>query len=144
MKYSQQLLDFILNSEDETAIMDWIESQPLLDQPDILRELKKLAEEHGVGLRIVDAEDFAQRIDAYEEGILDVKLAEAKYVMSVEAMEKASREMFKKVAGIREYVIKCIVTNAPNANEMRDLMKHVIQFEKDCDVYDPENWKRVE
>ena len=43
MKYRDKILDFILDDDaNENALMDWIQSMPLLDQPDILREFEEI------------------------------------------------------------------------------------------------------
>lgn len=149
MKYREQLLDLILEADDED-LMAWILAQPLLDQPEILRELKELGEEINAELEksaeeeIPELDKFDTLIDSYEDKILDEKLAEANYIMALEEQEKTSKKMFEAVEGMREYVIECISTNAPNAEAMRELSEQIIKFEKDAGVYNPENWKKIE
>lgn len=149
MKYRDQLLDLIFD-ENEDAMMEWIQQQPLLEQPDILRELKEIAaeiaNENGEDINeVIDGfENFGEEIDNYEDKILDEKLAEANYVMALDAQEKSANEMFEAVEGMREYVIECIVTQAPNAAEMRELSKHIIKFEVDAGVYKAENWSAIQ
>jgi hypothetical protein len=48
--------------------------------------------------------------------------------------------MFEAVEGVGDYVIECIVTNAPNAEAMRELAKQVIKFEKDAGIFNPQKW----
>jgi Mg2+ and Co2+ transporter CorA len=149
MKYREQLLYLILD-ENENAMMEWIEKQPLLEQPDILRELKEIAiemaNENGDDINeVIDGfESFKDEIDNYEDKILDEKLAEANYVMALDNQEKAAKDMFEAVEGMREYVIECITTNAPNAEAMRELAKQIIKFEVDAGVYNPENWAAIQ
>ncbi len=149
MKYREKLLDLIFNGGNDDAVMDWIQAQPLLEQPDILRELKELAEENAVANgedlnELVEGLDtFDAKVDAYEDKILDEKLAEANLVMALEAQEKNMQKMDETVVGIREYVIECIVTNAPNAAQMRELIPHIIKYEKGAGIYDLENWKGI-
>jgi hypothetical protein len=146
MKYKQQLLELILD-DNEDALIDWISAQPLLDQPEIFRELKKLAEdaakENGdeINSEVSDFINFEDKINNFEETILDEKLAEAEYLMALEEQEKVAKQMSETVEGMREYVIECIITNAPNADAMRELAKQIIKFETDAGTYDPENWK---
>ncbi|MES2573954.1 MAG: hypothetical protein V4572_03345 [Bacteroidota bacterium] len=146
MKYREQLLDLILD-ENNDAMMEWIQKQPLLEQPDIFRELKEIAEEianeNGDNLNEI-VEDFNSEIDNYEDKILDEKLAEANYVMALDDQEKTSKEMFEAAEGMRAYVIECIVTNAPNAEAMRELAKQIIKFEVDAGVYKAENWSAIQ
>lgn len=148
MKYREQLLELILH-EDDDALIKWIQDQPLLDQPEILRELKSLTEEianeNGDTIQemVEGFERFEEDINNYEDKILDEKLAEANLVMALDAQEKASKEMFESVDGVREYVIECITANAPNAAAMRELAKKIIQFEMDAGIYNPENWAAI-
>jgi hypothetical protein len=148
MKYREQLLGLIMD-ENEDAIMDWIQQQPLIEQPDILRELQEIAEEiaeeHGddINEAVKGFENFSSDIDQYEDKILDEKLAEANYVMALENQEKAAKDMFEAVEGMREYVIECITTNAPNAEAMRELSKQIMHFEVEAGVYKAENWAAI-
>jgi quinol monooxygenase YgiN len=149
MKHKVKLLELIL-AEDDAAMLDWIESQPLLDQPDILRELKQIAEEMAeengdtVYDVITDPEAFDAFIDNYEDKILEEKLAEANYIIALEEQEKALQKMDEAIEGIRTYVIECIVAEAPNAAAMRGLAAKMIALEKESGTYDPENWKGIE
>lgn len=149
MKYREQLLDLIID-ENEDAMMEWIQKQPLMEQPDIFRELKEIAAEiaaengDDINEVVEGFENFNSEIDNYEDKILDEKLAEANYVMALDSQEKASKEMFEAVEGMREYVIECITTQAPNAEAMRELSKQIIQFEMETGVYNPENWIAIQ
>lgn len=146
MKYKEILLDLLINGCEEDLIA-FIESQPLLDQPEVMRELKAIVEELEDETGIVEpglTKEIEAFADRYEEAVLDEKLAEQMYLIEKEKADKYMDEMFETVEGMREYVIECIVTNAPNAKEMRELAKLIIKFEKDADVFDPENWKEIE
>ena len=149
MKYRAQLIDLILD-EDENAMMDWILSQPLLEQPDIFRELKELAEElalengDDINEEIDGFDSFGTQIDNYQETILDEKLAEANYSMALADQEKAANQMDEAIDGIRDYVIECIVANAPNAADMRELAKQMIKLEMDAGTYKAENWSAIQ
>lgn len=149
MKYKEKLLDLILHATDDELIQ-WIESQPLIEQSDIFRELKEIAEDAAaevgddVNEEIAGFESFSAQIDHYEEIILDEKLAEANLVMATEEQEKAMAEMTRRMDGIRNYIIDCIVTNAPNAKDMLEAAKGIIELEKKNGFYEPENWKALE
>jgi uncharacterized coiled-coil DUF342 family protein len=148
MKYREKLLDLILNATDEEMI-GWIQSQPLLEQPDIFRELNELAheaaEENGddINEAIPEIADFDEKINEYEDSILSEKLAEEQYHMALENQQKAVNDVNEAIDGVRKYVIECIVTNAPNAKEMKELAGKIIELEKKNGVYDPENWKAI-
>lgn len=149
MKYREKIIDLILDGNDD-ALADWIQEQPLLEQPDIFRELKEIIEQISCETEFKDIkeqiqgfENFDTLIDSYEDIILDEKLAEANYMMALENQEKTSNDMFTSAEEIREYVIECITTNAPNAEEMRALSKHFIKFELDSGIYKAENWAAI-
>jgi hypothetical protein len=149
MKYREKLLALILDENDDEMI-EWILKQPLIEQPDIFRELKEIveeiADENGDKVdKVVEGfENFNSEIENYEEKILDEKLAEANYIMALDSQEKASIEIFELVKGMREYVIESITTKAPNAEEMRDLSKQIIKFEVDAGIYKAENWSAIQ
>lgn len=149
MKYREKLLELMLEGTDEEMVA-WLEAQPLLEQPDILREVKQIAEEaaeeNGDDLNEVleGFENFDGIIDNYEDKILDEKLAEAQYIMALEEQEKLSKKMFEQVQGMKEYAIECILTNADNATEIRELAKLVIKFEVDAGIYNEEDWKGID
>ncbi|MBC7642559.1 MAG: hypothetical protein H7174_09525 [Flavobacterium sp.] len=74
MKYRQKLLEFIFNDDlHEDALMDWIASMPLLEQPDILREfevlVKELAAQEGrdITKEVPDFNDFNEFVARYED-----------------------------------------------------------------------------
>lgn len=148
MNYREKLMELIMD-DDEDKMMAWIESQPLIEQPDIFRELKLIAEEaaalagDNVLEEIEGFENFDNQINNYEEAILTEKLAEVNLNMALDEQEKVMTEMFERVAMMKEYVIECIVNDEPNANEMRQLVEHIIVFEKGAEIYDPETWKII-
>jgi hypothetical protein len=125
MKYKQELL-YWLERQDDDAFIQWLQSQPLLEQPDIMRELKLLVEENLIERgdlknNITLFEGFNENVDDYEDKILDEKLAKAQLDMAIEDRDKQMQEMHDSVDGIREYIKECIETNAPNAPQMREL-----------------------
>ena len=146
MKYREKLLELIY-SDDDDALGLWIESQPLLDQPEIVRELKELITEIELEVGVEQNHDLKNDLDSfadrYEEAILNEKLAEQMYLMALEEQEKASQKIDEAFVGVREYVIECITTNAPNAQEMRKLAEDIINLEKDAGTYDPDNWSAI-
>lgn len=147
MKYREKLLELIYSDDNDDALGLWIESQPLLDQPEIVRELKELITEIELEAGVEQNHDLKNDLDSfadrYEEAILNEKLAEQMYLMALEEQEKASQKIDEAFVGVREYVIECITTNAPNAQEMRKLAEDIINLEKDAGTYDPDNWSAI-
>ena len=148
MKYREKLLEIIFD-ENENALEEWLVAQPLLEQADIRRELKQLAEEiaaengDDVSTMVEGFDNFDNMIDQYEDAILDEKLAEANLVMAQEELDKEMREIDLATAAVREYVMDCIVNNEENADAMKELAEKMIQSEKDNDMFDPNNWSRI-
>ena len=143
MQYKEKLLDLIFD-EDDKALFNWILEQSVLDQVDILREFKQLVQE-----MLEDINDDSQaevlqlldkKIDEYQESYLDEKLAQLQYEMAVEERDKLVVEMEDKIHRIRLYIKECIDTNAPNAQEMKEMAKGMIELEKKDGFYKPENW----
>ena len=120
-----------------------------MEQTDIFRELKQIAEEAAlengddINQVVEGFDNFENLIEKDQEAILDIKLAEANYIMALEDQEKSSNLVLETFDGIREYVIECITTNAPNAAEMRDLAAKMIELEKDSEIYNAENWSAI-
>jgi hypothetical protein len=63
--------------------------------------------------------------------------------MAQQELDKTMQEMNAAVAGVREYVMDCIVNNEDNADAMRELAEKMMQSEKDNDIFDPKNWSRI-
>ncbi|WP_264520516.1 hypothetical protein [Flavobacterium sp. N1994] len=148
MKYRKKLLELIFD-ENENAMLEWLEAQPILEQPDILRELKELSEEianengDDISEMVEGYDTFDEKIDLYEDAVLDEKQAEANLVMAQEELDKKMLEIDEAVIGVREYIMDCIVNNEDNADAMRELAEKIMQSEKDNDIFDPKNWSRI-
>lgn len=148
MKYREKLLALIFD-DDDNAMMEWISAQPIIEQPDIFRELKAIGEEAAaengddIHEMVEGFDKFDERIDLYEDAVLDEKLAEANLVMAQQELDKTMQEMDEAVAGVREYVMDCIVNNEDNAEAMKELAEKMMQSEKDNDIFDSKNWSRI-
>lgn len=144
-KYTQALLNFLDGDEPDGNMMEWVEEQTLIDQPDIMREFKSLVEERlaNSGITDFDFDDFDAQIAIYEEAILTEKLAEANLVMANDTLDKTMIEIEETVTGVREYVMDCIVNNEDNAEAMKELAQKMMQSEKENEIFDPKNWSRI-
>ena len=150
MKYKEQLLEFIFNDDlEEDAMMNWVVSMPLLEQPDILREFEELIRElaatagRDIEVEFPEINNLQSSISLYEDKILDEKLAEANLVMEQQKFDKLMQEMDEKIDGVRNYVMDCIVNNEDNAEDMKVLAQKLMQSEKVNDMFDPKNWSRI-
>ena len=83
------------------------------------------------------------QITVYEEAILTEKLEEAKLVMAQQELDKQMLIVDETVAGVRRYVMDCIINNEDNAEAMKELAAKLIASEKENDIYDEDNWKDI-
>lgn len=148
MKYREKLLKLI-NEGTVQEFQQWLISQPELDQPAIMRELKQLGDlppEEGGGNILDNIEGFKAYdnvMDTYEDAILDQKLAKQQAIMAEEELVKLVQQMRKTHPNLREYIIESILKNEPNARLLRSLAKKIIELEKIDNSYNPENWKQL-
>ncbi|WP_395042781.1 hypothetical protein [Flavobacterium sp.] len=144
-KYTKKIIYYLEGDSPDEEMMEWVEKQPLIDQPDILREFKKLCQEKfdKVGIFNFDFEEIDRQIEVYEEAILTEKLAEANLVMAQQDLDKQMQLIDETVAGVRKYVIESIINNEENAEAMKELAQKIIAGEKENDVYDENNWKEI-
>lgn len=146
MNYREQVLEF-LQKEDVSKILDWINTKPILDHVDIFKELQHIFydmyEATNDPAMLEQVRYFETFIPAYEDKILDEKLAEANYVMALQAQEKQMQEMEETVAGIREYIINCIINKEENAEAMQELAQKNMASEKESGIFEANNWQAI-
>ena len=137
MQYKKKLIELIL-AEDEIAFTKWINEQPLIEQPDILREFKQLVEElieeDIATMPEEDVEQIGVLADNYEEDILDAQVALLMHEVATEDRRKWI------ISNIKER----IETNAPNAEAMKQLARLLIEKEKKENIFNPADWDWLE
>jgi hypothetical protein len=144
-KYTEKIIYYLEADVADEAFMQWVEEQPLLDQPDIMREFKQIVTKrlNERGIFDYDFEDMDEDIANYEDKILDEKLAEANLVMAMQDQEKHMKIIDETVAQVREYIINCIINKEENAEAMKELAAKVIASEKETGVYEEKNWLAI-
>lgn len=144
-KYTEKIIYYLEADVADEAFMQWVEQQPLLDQPDIMREFKQIVTKrlNERGIFDYDFEDMDEDIANYEDKILDEKLAEANLVMAMQDQEKQMKIIDETVAQVREYIINCIINKEENAEAMKELAAKVIASEKETGVYEEKNWLAI-
>lgn len=147
MKYREKIHELIFD-DNPNALIEWIATQPLLEQVEILKEFKQMAMQNmfrSNNLSIMKSlKKFTKQIDAYEKAVLEEIKAEREYKKALEDQERSMKELEEATLGVKKYVIDCIVNNEPNANEMRGFAEKIIAMEKDSGTYDPLFWKAIE
>ncbi|CAN5216656.1 hypothetical protein BH09BAC2_BH09BAC2_09910 [soil metagenome] len=142
MKYKEKLLELIFEEDD--AFANWVATFPVLEQIDIYKEytqvIQQLLDDVGDDSQAEFMQEFNKEIDELQERYLDVQVDQLKNDMAVDQIDKNFEEMEDRVRRIRLYLKECIETNAPNAEEMKQLAKDMIALEKKDNLYDPANW----
>jgi hypothetical protein len=143
MKYKEKLLELVFDTNDQ-AFPDWLTAHPLLEQVEILKELKQMAFQNmfkSQDFSISETlKEFTTKIEEYEKAILVELEAESAYNKALEEQAIAMQEMEKAVRGSKQYVINCIVNKESNAEEMKGLAQKIIALEKEQGIYNAEFW----
>jgi hypothetical protein len=146
MKYKQKLLDLVFD-KNPNAFNDWLTTQPLLEQVVILKEFKQMTLQNMFKSQDFSISEtlklFIKKIDEYEKAVLIELEAEEKYNKALEEQEKAIQKMEETAAGMKQYVINCIVNNEPNASDMKVLAEKIIALEKEQGIYNPNFWAAI-
>lgn len=146
-KYTEELLHFLENEENYPEMIDWIEDQPELDQPDILREMEAIFKDRHLKTGEKDwldkANFIANGIDDFEEEILDKKLDIALLMMQFDKVELETEKVILFLIEARKGIIKTILSNPENIKEVKKLAQLAIKLEKETGIYDPANWIEI-
>jgi hypothetical protein len=71
-----------------------------------------------------------KKVDEYQIHYLDEQLLALKHDVLVDERDKMVEEMWDKIRRMKLYLKECIETNAPNAIEMKELARGMIELEK--------------
>jgi hypothetical protein len=139
-------MSFLEGNEPEGNLFGWIETQPELDQPDILRELKFVLDENFDTKPGLDRNKMMaildEKIQTFEEAILSRKLHKSLFMMETE--EKITdEETFKYFLDYTRQEIITRIVSVPENQENWSFVHKVIQIEKDSGFYNPDNWKAI-
>ena len=146
LKFKEKIKSYLGENEQDADLMGWINAQPELDQPDILRALTSLMIENfnikpGLDQKEVLA-TLDEKIQDLEESILDNKLHESLFKMEMEERITDEESCGYYLDFTRQEVITRIVSN-PENRENWDIAHKIIQMEKDSGFYNPDNWKAI-
>ena len=146
LKFKEKIKSYLGENEQDADLMGWINAQPELDQPDILRALTSLMIENFNIKPDLDQEEVLATIDEkiqnFEESILDKKLHESLFKMEMEERITDEETFGYYLDFTRQEVITRIVSN-PENQENWDIANKIIQMEKDSGFYNPDNWKTI-
>lgn len=145
MEYKDKIIALLLISDD--AYFNWLEEQPKMLQPDIMREFKEVMTEilHENG--ITDQDDQLELLEMqakeYEKMILEEHLEPVNKQLDNLAIAAEIRKLEQTPNGIRNYVKNCIITNTDDADAMRYMAKTMMALEKQNGTYDENNWVEI-
>ncbi len=143
MDYTEKIAGYIERDEIKEMIA-WAKLQPPLDQVEILTIFKNRLKEGIFGPPTEEGlEQIAgleQKIDKFQESILDAKMVRLQLDFAKRDMDIILKRMLAR-PGAHQYIIDCIVNNAPNAEEMKALAKNAIRYEKEQGIYNADNWR---
>lgn len=146
MKYKEKLLEIVFDKKPD-AFPDWLKAHSLLEQVEILKEFKQMTLQNMFQSQDFSISEtlkkFTKKIDEYEKAVLVEIEAEKEYKKALEEQEQAMQKMEKTAAGMKQYVINCIVNNESNATEMRELAQKIITLEKEQGIYNSDFWKEI-
>lgn len=144
MQYREKLTELILNGDPE-AYHTWLLQQPLILQPDIMNEfieiVQEIAREKGIKLDAEDLEGYTEGTKKYEEAILEEQVAGVNLHLAQLALEDSNKQMEETTQGIKDYVKECVVTNADNAEAMKQLAQQIRQLDIDNGNYVAAQWE---
>jgi hypothetical protein len=145
--YREQLLYYLNRDENYDAMIDWVEEQPDLDQPDIFRELTAILKERHQKTGEKDwfekAILFEGIIDQFEEEILDSKLAENLFITEFEKVGVDPEQLKLFFIAAREAIIENVLASPEDNKELWFLARKAIKAEKESGLYDPVNWSAI-
>lgn len=132
---------------DPQALANWIASHTELEQAAIFREIADMGEElvgDDLGEKFKeDVQQMKTAVQRYEDSILDEQVASLKLEFAEKDLEKKFEKADKAMDEIKNYITGCILNNEPNAPEMLELAKKIIESEKENGLYDAANWQAI-
>lgn len=146
LKFKEKIISYLGENGQDADLMSWINAQPKLDQPDILRALTSLIIENfnikpGLDRKEVLA-TLDEKIQDLEESILDNKLHESLFKMEMEERITDEETFEYYIEFTRQEIITRIISN-PKKQVNWDLVYKFIQMEKNSGYYNPDNWKAI-
>ena len=146
LKFKEKIISYLGENEQDADLMSWMNAQPELDRPDILRALNSLLLENFDIKPDLDREEVLaivdEKIQEFEESILDKKLNESLFIMEMEERITDEETFGYYLDFTRQEVITRIVSN-PENRENWDIAHKIIKMEKDSGFYNPDNWKAI-
>lgn len=144
-KYTDTIIAYIDKEITSKELELWFLKQPILDQPEILKEFKTIIElQHDVDPTTDENSlAFGAYLEEYEDKILSMHLKLKMAQLEVEEVKKKIKQVVENFKQRREYVHFRLINNLDDLDELKETVRLLIDAEKQIKIYDPENWKAI-
>tara|TARA_R110000850_G_scaffold32412_1_gene89294 strand:- start:101 stop:529 length:429 start_codon:yes stop_codon:yes gene_type:complete len=130
--------------------VNWVRTFPKMQQVELMREMNRMTKEMAAdkGLKLTDHVPNIDKADTIletlEDAILNKRLLldYIKYLTDLE--QNLKNKMLNDIEQQRMYIVSNILNNSPNAPEMREVAKKMIETEKKFGAFKPENWHGID
>ena len=144
-KFTTRILAYLNQEISKAAFHEWYYEQKMLDQPEILRELKYIMDQrYDVDLKSnADSIHFANEIDALEDFMLTHKLTKEMIAIEEENLETMRLTILEDLTNLRSTTLHHFKNKIGDQKKLLVTAQELIKAEKQFNIYDPENWKDV-
>lgn len=151
MDYRSKILEFMKTDIDGTGdFIGWVKTFPEMQQVELMREMNKMTiemaaeKEWNITDYIPTFEKSDEKLNTLEDVILSQRLMADLINMLDDNKAKLKTGMIDNIQRNKIYIISGILNNSPDAEEMKELAKKMIETEKRLGVYNPKNWEDIE
>ena len=144
-KYTDALSALFYEDNYMECFEKWLMEQPMLDQPDILREFVSMANTllEKSGAPVPEIPEFENLLEDVEDKILSLHLIEQMEEVEKREQEATIQERKKFIDENRPELIAAILANPPEIEELLNLARNIVLAEMEMNIYEPENWKAI-
>lgn len=144
-KYTDTIIAFIDKEMTTKEFESWYHKQPILDQPEILKEYKTIIElQYGIDPTTnKNSIAFGAFLEDYEDKILSMHLKLKMTQLEIEEAQKTMKGVVDNFKQRREYVHSRLINKLDDLDELKETVKLLIDAEKQIKIYDPENWRAI-
>jgi hypothetical protein len=145
-KFTQTILAYLDQELSRADFQEWYLAQKMLDQPEILREVKFIMDQRYDVDKKSNASSihFAAEIDAFEDFILTHKLTKELISIQEDSLQTMRDKIKENLHNLRITTIYHYTNKIGDQKNLLVTAQELIETEKQFNVYDPENWKEME
>ena len=142
-EYSDKIIALLDEEMSFEAFENWYAKLDILEQPDILRELKAIIEEHyGVDkTTFASSKILENEINVFEDLILTHKLSKEMLAIEKENTKTQKQKLMEDLVRLRVQTIFLFTNKKAPITLLIATAKKLIATEQQVGIYEPENWK---